>query len=101
MLAPRSYMCDRLIMASIDALLDGPWSIGIEDEAPLSVIVVAHGSAVFTGADGQPQQLVPGDVVLARGPDHYTIADRAGRPDDIRILPGQVCVDPEGRVLPE
>ncbi|MBO9524423.1 MAG: AraC family transcriptional regulator [Nocardioidaceae bacterium] len=103
-------------MAAIDALLDGPraqrafllkamfegaWSITIEDEAPLSVVVLAQGSAVFTGSDGVAHQLGPGDVVLARGPAPYVFADAADRPADIRILPGQVCVDPHGQVLPE
>jgi len=116
MLVTRTRMCDRLTMAAIDALLDGPraqrafllkavfagrWAIGIEDEAPLSVVVVACGSAAFTGADGVAHALEPGDVVLARGPAPYTFADRADRPVGIRILPGQVCVDPQGQVLPD
>lgn len=116
MLVTPTRMCDRLTMPAIDALLDGPraerafllkavfagaWAIGIEDEAPLSVVVLAHGSATFTGADGVAHDLVPGDVVLARGPAPYTFADRAGRPPTIRILPGQVCVDPHGEVLPD
>jgi transcriptional regulator GlxA family with amidase domain len=40
-----------------------------------------------------------GDVVLVRGPAPYTFADSAQTPEDIRILPGQVCVDPHGRIL--
>lgn len=116
MLVTRIDMCDRLTMPALDALLDGPraerafllkavfagaWAIGIEDEAPLSVVVLARGSATFTGADGIGRDLVPGDVVLARGPAPYTFGDRGDRPVSIRILPGQVCVDPHGQVLPD
>lgn len=116
MFVKRTNMCHRLTMTALDSLLDGPraqrafllkamfegaWSLSIEDEAPLSVVVMAHGSAVFTGADGIPHTVTPGDVVLARGPAPYVFADTAERPTDIRILPGQVCVDPHGQVLPE
>ncbi len=38
-------------------------------------------------------------VVLIRGPAPYALADSAQTPRDIRILPGQVCVDPHGRIL--
>ena len=107
------YICHRLIMDALAGLLDGPrargafllkvemsppWSITVEDEAPLTVMVVTTGSAVLTGAAG-PVQLAAGDVVLARGPAPYVVADAAGTPEDIRILPGQQCVDPRGRLL--
>lgn len=100
-------------MSSIDALLDGPraqrafllkavfageWSVTAEDEVPLAVVAIAQGHAVFTGCEG-PQQVAAGDVIVCRGPASYVIADSAERPADIRILPGQVCVDPDGRLL--
>jgi len=34
-----------------------------------------------------------------RGPAHYTLADSGQTPSDIRILPGQVCIDPRGHLL--
>ncbi|WP_146843977.1 AraC family transcriptional regulator [Cellulomonas composti] len=80
------------------AVFDPPWSIRIEDEAPLSIVVLVRGSAVFTGSSG-PVELAAGDVVLVRGPEPYTFADSAGTPDDIRILPGQVCIDPRGHLV--
>jgi len=102
-------------MDSIGALLDGPraqrafllkavfagsWSISIEDRAPLTVVVMARGAATYTGS-GEPQQVTAGDVIVVRGPTPYTFADSATTPVGIRILPGQVCVDPEGAILPE
>jgi AraC-like DNA-binding protein len=81
-------------------VMSPPWSITVEDEAPLSVMVVTRGTAVFTGSAG-PLLLAAGDVVLARGPAPYVVADSAETPPDIRILPGQECVDPHGRLLAE
>ncbi len=115
MVDPLVYMCDRLTVDALAGLLDGPraqrafllravfappWSISIEDEAPLSVAVVTRGAAVLTGAAG-PVPLARGDVLLARGPSPYRVSDRADTPADIRILPGQVCVDPQGHLLDE
>ncbi|MBD8058229.1 AraC family transcriptional regulator [Cellulomonas sp. JH27-2] len=80
------------------AVFDPPWSIRIEDEAPLSIVVLVQGAAVFTGSSG-PVALAAGDVVLVRGPAPYTFADCTDTPDDIRILPGQVCIDPHGHLV--
>jgi AraC-like DNA-binding protein len=103
------------MMDSIGALLDGPhaqrafllkavfagrWSISIEDRAPLTVVVMARGCATYTGS-GQPQQVTAGDVIVIRGPAPYTFADSAHTEVGIRILPGQVCVDTDGAILPD
>ncbi|MET0524280.1 MAG: AraC family transcriptional regulator [Nocardioides sp.] len=80
------------------AVMSPPWSISVEDEAPLTLVVVTQGTAVLTGASG-PVTLAAGDVALARGPAPYVVADSAATPTDIRILPGQQCIDPHGRLL--
>src|SRR5262245_40238393 len=113
MVDPLVSICDRLTMDALARLLDGPrargafvlrvemsppWSISVEDEAPLSVMVVTQGTASFTSPSGSVP-LVAGDVVLARGPSPYVVADAVDTPADIRILPGQRCVDPHGRLL--
>jgi AraC-like DNA-binding protein len=113
MLDSLSCICERLPVDALAGLLDGPrargafllkavfrapWAIRVEDQAPLTVVVVTEGSAVFTGPSGQVQ-VSPGDVVLARGPQPYTFGDAASTRPEIRILPGQVCVDPQGRIL--
>lgn len=84
----------------LKAVFDGEWSITAEDEVPLTVIAIARGAAVFTGCEGS-QEVAAGDVIVCRGPATYVIADSADRPADIRILPGQVCVDPSGALLAE
>jgi len=82
----------------LKAVFAPPWSIQVEDEAPVSVVVLLRGTAVFTGSEG-PVSLTAGDLVLARGPAHYTLADSGQTPSDIRVLPGQVCIDPRGHLL--
>ena len=83
---------------ALKAVFGGAWSITIEDRAPLTLVVVARGRATFTGQHGATD-VGAGDVVLVRGPAPYTFADSAQTREDIRILPGQVCVDPHGRIL--
>ena len=71
--------------------MDPPWSMRIEDEAPLTLAAVVRGEAwVVLGAEAV--RLGPGDVAVMRGPDHYTVADDVGTDPQIRILPGQECV---------
>ncbi|NBM18008.1 AraC family transcriptional regulator [Streptomyces sp. GC420] len=110
--------------------MDPPWSVRIEDEAPLSVMCVARGEArVVTGAGsgtgagtgtvagsgtgagsgtvagraagGRMVTLGPGDLAVARGPDPYTVADDPATPDQAVILPGERCVTPDGTDLSE
>ena len=83
---------------ALKAVFDGTWSITVEDRAPLTVVVMARGRATFTGHHGATE-VGAGDVVMVRGPAPYTFADTAQTPEDIHILPGQVCVDPNGRLL--
>lgn len=108
-------ICHRLTMTALDFLLDGPraqrafllkavfdgtWSVTVEDHAPLTVIVMARGQATFTDSSGG-HLVSAGDVILVRACAAYTIADSAETPTDIRILPGQVCIDPTGALLTE
>ncbi|KZM35594.1 RCS-specific HTH-type transcriptional activator RclR [Oerskovia enterophila] len=67
------------------SLLAPPWSMRIEDEAPLTLVPVVRGSA-WLGMDAGPRPDEPslevyldeGDVALVRGPRHYTVADAPG-----------------------
>jgi AraC-like DNA-binding protein len=86
----------------LKAVLGPPWSLRIADEAPLAIFTVLEGDAwlVHPGTDG-PVHLEPGDTVVARGPDHYTVADRPDRPPNLFIGPGGDCRDADGRHLAE
>jgi AraC-like DNA-binding protein len=74
-----------------------PWSLRIEDEAPLTLVAVVRGEAWLVPDDGAPERLGPGDVAILRGPDPYTVADDPATPPQVVILPGQVCATPDGR----
>jgi AraC-like DNA-binding protein len=81
--------------------LDPPWSLRIEDEAPLTLVAVVRGDA-WIALDGEaPVRLARGDVAVTRGPDPYTVADEPGTPPQVLILPGQRCVAPDGSELAE
>ena len=75
------------------AVLEPPWSVRIRDEAPLSVAVVARGAAWVIPDHGDPVRLGAGDVMIARGPAPYTVADEPTTAPQVFIEPGQRCTD--------
>ncbi|MDX6743827.1 AraC family transcriptional regulator [Actinocorallia sp. A-T 12471] len=83
------------------SVMDPPWSMRIEDEAPLTVVVLARGTAWITPAAGPPVELTPGVAALARGPAPYTVADSPDTPPQISIGPGQICRSLDGTRLEE
>jgi len=82
-------------------LMDPPWSVRLEDESPLSVTAVVRGHVWALPGDAEPFLLRAGDVVVALGPDHWTIADDPATPAQAVIHPGQHCTTPDGRPLAE
>ncbi|GAB2824360.1 AraC family transcriptional regulator [Actinocorallia aurea] len=83
------------------SVMDPPWSMRIEDGAPLTVVVLACGTAWLTPAAGPPVEVTPGAVAVARGPDPYTVADAPDTSPQISIGPGQVCASLDGTRLEE
>jgi AraC-like DNA-binding protein len=79
--------------------MDPPWSLRIEDEAPLTLVAMVRGEAWIIHDDGEPVSLQRGDVAIVRGPDSYTVADDPGTAPQVLILPGQRCTTPEGEDL--
>ena len=89
-------------------LLDPPWSVRIEDEAPLGVVVMLRGSAWLqllgpagAAAPVDPVPVRTGDILIVRGPDHYVFADDLATPPQIVIHPGEVCTTVDGAPLHE
>ena len=80
-------------------VLDPPWAIRIQDEAPLSVTAVLRGHAWVTYDDGEQVRLAPGDLAVMRGPDPSTFGDDPATAVQAVIHPGQVCRTPDGRDL--
>ena len=83
------------------SVLDPPWSMRIEDEAPLTLVAMVRGAACVVPDDGEATWLRAGDVAILRGPDPYVVADRPETAPQVLILPGQRCVLPDGQEVTE
>lgn len=98
-------------MDSIGGILDGPrargtfvlrssmcppWSLRVEDRAPLTILTVARGSAYVVPDAGAVLRLDEGDVALIRGPEPYAVADDPATPPQVIIAPDQSCSEPDG-----
>jgi AraC-like DNA-binding protein len=77
--------------------MDPPWSLRIEDEAPLTLVAIVRGSACIVPDGGETTWLGAGDVVIARGPEPYLVADSPDSPPQAIILPGGRCTTPDGQ----
>jgi AraC-like DNA-binding protein len=79
--------------------MDPPWSLRIQDEAPLTLVAVVRGEAWIVPDDGEAVRLARDDVAIVRGPDPYLVADDPATPPQAVIQPGQRCTTPDGREL--
>jgi AraC-like DNA-binding protein len=71
--------------------LEPPWSLLVQDGAPLTVLAMVSGDAWVMAGGEEPIALTAGDVAVFRGPDPYTVADDPATPTQVAIDPGQVC----------
>ncbi|MCP2256652.1 AraC-type DNA-binding protein [Streptoalloteichus tenebrarius] len=81
------------------SVLEPPWSLRVQDEAPLTLVAVVEGEAWVMYDGDDPARLAAGDVALLRGPRHYTVADDPATPPTVVIHPGQRCTTPDGEPL--
>lgn len=81
------------------SILNPPWSLRIQDEAPLTVVAMVHGDAWWIPDEGEPLRLSAGDVAIMRGPEPYTVADDPSTLPQIVIHPGQRCTTLDGEDL--
>lgn len=79
--------------------LTRPWSMLIKDEAPLTLMAFVRGAGWIVPEGGEPVQLHPGDVALARGELAYVVADDPATAPQVHILPGNRCQTPEGQEI--
>ena len=81
--------------------MDPPWSLRIEDEAPLTLVAIVRGDAWIVpdgGDDGaEAVQCAAATSRSCVGPRPYTVADDPATPPQIVILPGQECQPVERR----
>ncbi|WP_326656439.1 AraC family transcriptional regulator [Streptomyces sp. NBC_00385] len=81
-------------------VMEPPWSVRIEDRAPLCLMSVTAGEAwIVPAAGGEPVLLRPGDRAVARGPEPYTVADLPDTEPRARIGPGGTCTTLHGEPL--
>jgi AraC-like DNA-binding protein len=81
------------------SIMDPPWSLRIQDEAPLTVMAVLRGEAWVVPDAGDAVRMGAGDVAIVRGPEPYTVADDPATVPQIVIHPGQHCATPDGEPL--
>ena len=60
------------------SMMDPPWAIRIEDEAPLTLVAIVRGEAWIRPDEGEDVVLRSGDVAIIRGPEHYDVTDGLG-----------------------
>ncbi|MFM9608895.1 AraC family transcriptional regulator [Streptomyces niveiscabiei] len=83
----------------IRACFDPPWSVRVEDRAPLTVMLMVRGDAWVVPDEGERLLLRAGDLAIVRGPGPYVCADDPGTPPQALILPRGVCARPDGQPL--
>lgn len=83
------------------SVLEPPWSLRIQDRAPLTLVVLVSGAAWVCHDGAAPVAMRPGDVAVVCGPDAYTVADDPATAPQAVIHPGQVCTTPDGESLSE
>jgi AraC-like DNA-binding protein len=77
--------------------MDPPWSLRIQDEAPLTLVAMVRGDAWIVPDDGEAVRLERDDVAIVRGPEPYLVADDPGTAPQAIIHPGQRCTTPDGQ----
>ncbi|RSS83385.1 AraC family transcriptional regulator [Streptomyces sp. WAC06614] len=85
----------------LKSVFNPPWSLRVEDRAPLSIVTMVHGEAWLLPDDGTPVRIGPGDVAVVRGPDPYTVADSPDTPVQITVGPEQRCSTQDGEDVTE
>lgn len=77
-------------------VLEPPWGLRIADEAPLALATPLRGHAWLVHRDGEPVLIRTGDVVVVKGPDHYTVADQPGTPPSVVVHAGNRLTTVDG-----
>jgi AraC-like DNA-binding protein len=81
------------------AIMDPPWSVRIQDRAPLSLVIMVQGHAWMVPDGGAPEPVPSGAAAVVRGPSPYAFADDPATSPQVVIHPGQQCTTPDGRDL--
>ncbi|MEV8407267.1 AraC family transcriptional regulator [Streptomyces niveus] len=81
-------------------VMEPPWSVRIEDHAPLCLMCVTRGEAwIVHDTHPEPVLVRPGDIAIVRGPHAYTVTDTPGGTPHALIGPGGTCHTLRGEPL--
>jgi AraC-like DNA-binding protein len=69
-------------------VVEPPWSVRVEDEAPVAVVCVVRGEVWIRPEEGALVRLGPGDVAVVRWTAPYAVGDAQGTPPQAVITPG-------------
>jgi len=81
------------------SVMSSPWSIRVQDQAPLTIMIMTRGQGWLIPDSGAPLRFGTGDVAVARGPDPYTVADDPTTPPQVVIHPGERSATLDGQAL--
>lgn len=79
--------------------MSAPWAIRVDDDAPLTVVVMLTGSACYSVNGKDPLMLKPGSLLLIRDSGAYVLADRPETRPGYFIGVGQDCSGSNGEDL--
>lgn len=86
---------------TLRTVMSGQWSLRIAAESPLTLLAGIEGEAWVLSDAVEPIRIGPGDIVVTRGPDHYTVAAAPSTEPDVIVYPGQQCCDMDGNSVEE
>ncbi|MFJ3927847.1 AraC family transcriptional regulator [Streptomyces sp. NPDC090022] len=85
----------------LKSVFNPPWSLRVEDHAPISVVTMVRGEAWLLPDEATPVLIRPGDVAVVRGPGPYTVADAPDTAVQITVGPEQRCSTEDGEDVTE
>lgn len=91
---PRGALFDR-------SIVDAPWSLRIEDEAPLTLLTLLNGDGWIKADGGQSMSFGAGDVALVSGREPYVVSDTPGTQPTLVVRRSDLCTTPDGRAVDE
>ncbi|MFF7438724.1 cupin domain-containing protein [Streptomyces sp. NPDC008122] len=80
-------------------IMEPPWSVRIEDEAPICLMCVTEGEAWIVPDTGDPVLLRPGGIAVMRGPEPYAVAHTPDAPPQAVVGPDGACTGLSGEPL--
>lgn len=81
------------------AIMAPPWSVRMQDEAPLGLVAMVRGAAWVVPDTGDPRLLRPGAVALVKGPEPVNLADDPDTAPQVVCLAGGRQTTPDGADL--